>query len=222
MEYPKVLFHDSENTSFAWRDGYANIPTEILEALLEETRRATCSIEDELRQRGSVSATTSRVDNCLLRIRKDAELIKICGRLDERSAGAASDLHSVMHTVQTDRNRKVYQQFLNDVLQHCGPECTLLCGVSLGRHKIANLRRDERASLLKHLKKECRVFSVEPITSLSKASRLGKFEGKFRSRCSGAKINTTSSKHRILSTLSSEGSIFFVRIHEASQSRTSA
>lgn len=184
MEFPCILFQTSENTRLALGDELSTVATQILEKLYEENRRATSLIEDELRKRESVSVPTSRVDKCLLRLRKDADLIKKRGRLDEKSLDTATGLLSLMTADNhKDRNSKVSQQFLTDVLVHCGPECTFLCAISLGKHKIANIREEERASLLQLLKLEKVSLSIEPFTSFAKTYGIFKLSGRFCRCC---------------------------------------
>lgn len=156
MEYPHILFQITESTSFVPRAGFSvsDTTTQTLETLLEESRRATSFLEDELQKRRSISVPTTRVNQSLLKLRKDADLIKTRERLDEKSIGAAKGLLRLMTGTHSERNARVCQEFLIDVLKHCSPQCTFICAISLGKHKIANLREEERSSLLKLLKIE--------------------------------------------------------------------
>lgn len=167
MKYPSVILQSSENVSFCWTDGCSNLPTETLKALFLESRLATSSIEAELQRRGHVPLPKARVDACMQNIRKVAKLVSTRERLDDKDILIANDLPRLMTVAPLDRNLKVYQEFLSDVQTQCGPECTLLCAISLKKHKVSNLRVEERVSLLALLKKEKENFYSETLTSLA-------------------------------------------------------
>ena len=179
MEYPHVLYQMSENESFALQTGFSSITTERLETLFEESRRATSLIEDELRKRNSILVPTFRVNQILLKLRKDADLIKVHGRLDKNSNKCATALIPLMSTTHSDRSSRVFQEFLTDVLEQWSPQCAFLCGISIGKHKVASLRKEEKASLLKLLGIEKPSLSIEPFTSLANDYGIVKFQSGF-------------------------------------------
>lgn len=179
MNYPSVIFQSSEDVSFHWRDGCSNIPTETLQALFLESRLAVSSIETELQRRGNLKFPKVRVNTCMQSIRQVADSISIRERLDESAIPVAKDLRRLMTTAPPDRNSKVYQEFLNDVKTQCGPECALLCAIGLGKHKISNLRVDERVSLLGLLKQEKSTLCSKILTSLTVQYRIRKFRNTF-------------------------------------------
>lgn len=167
MKYPSVILQSSENVSCCWTDGCSNLTTETLKALLLESRLATSSIEAELQRRGHITLPKARVDACMQNLRKVAKLVSTRERLDDKDILIANDLPRLMTVAPPDRNLKVYQEFLSDVQTQCGPECTLLCAISLKKHKVSNLTVEERVSLLALLKKEKENFYSETLTSLA-------------------------------------------------------
>lgn len=198
MEYPRILFQLSDNESFVPHAGFSNIATDSLERLFEESRRATSLIEDELRKRDSNLRPGKRVSQILLKLRKDADLIKLRGRLDRRSNACAADLLHLMTTPPPDRNVRVFQEFLTDVLQQCSPQCTFLSGIIIGKHKIANLRDEERALLLRLLKIEKDSLSVEPFSSLASQYGIVKPRSRidlFANRCLVNNANFVNSRY---------------------------
>ncbi|KAJ5907797.1 hypothetical protein N7495_000479 [Penicillium taxi] len=167
MKYPSVILQSSEHMRFSWRDGYSDITTEELKALFLESRLATSSIEAELQRRGSHKIPKVRVNDCMQSIRQAAHSVSILERLDNKAIPIAKDLRRLMTDVPPDRNLKVYQEFLNDVQTQCGPEYTLLCAIGLGKHRISNLRADEKISLLALLKQEKTALHSTILSSLA-------------------------------------------------------
>lgn len=187
MKYPSVILQPSEHVSFCWRDGCSNIPTETLKALFLESRLATSSIEAELQRRGSHNLTKVRVDTCMQSIRQVADSISIRERLDDKAIPIAHDLRRLMTVVPQERNLKVYQDFLNEVKTQCGPECTLLCAISLGKHKISNLRADEKVSLLALLKQEKTALYSKILSSLALDYGIREFQITFQIQITNTK-----------------------------------
>jgi hypothetical protein len=178
MEYPRVLLQIDEKLDFdSSQADFSTIATDTLATLLEQSRRSTSLIEDELRKRHAIP--TSRVEQVFSKLQKDADSIITRGRIDEKSVDVATNLLSLMTGHHTDRTSPVCKLFLTDVLKNCSPECAFVSAISIGRSRIANLRDDERTSLLKLLKKEQPFLSVEPLSSLANSYGLVSLKGRF-------------------------------------------
>ncbi|KAI3017331.1 hypothetical protein CBS147347_10327 [Aspergillus niger] len=162
MSYPSIRFHTGEDTSFGWRESCTILSTEVLETLLLEGRLVVTSIETELRRRNREPHQNSKLDVCRQNLQKTANEIRVRKRLSERGVEQAKSLHGLFTGEQSDRSWKAYREFLEDVAQQCDPETALLCHIGLGKHRVTNLKIEERVNLLQILKDEhCGLSSDE-------------------------------------------------------------
>ena len=53
---------------------------------------------------------------------------------------------------QTNRDSKIYQLFLYDILRHSGSGLVVLCAASLGKQRVVHLSEDERVGLVSYIK----------------------------------------------------------------------
>jgi predicted xylose isomerase-like sugar epimerase len=169
MPHPSVRFHTGEDISFGWQDSCRILSTEILEALLLESRLAVTSIEAELQRRNQQAHRTLKLDICCQRLQKTANEIKVRKRLCERGVAQATSLHDLLTVEQSDRSLKVYQEFLQDVAQQCGSATALLCHIGLGKHRVTNLKNEDRVNLLQILKDEHGSLSGDELKSLAES-----------------------------------------------------
>lgn len=179
VRYPSIKFHINETVSFNPQDGCTNLAKEVLEALLLESRQAVNAIETELQRQNQKSALKPKVDDCRQRLQQTAKEITVRKRLGARAAAQAEALHDLLTTKHSDRNLRVYQEFLCDVIQQCGPEIALLCAVGIGKHKVANLKDDDRVDLLELLKNEQKTLGVEELRMLARDYHIPDRPGKY-------------------------------------------
>ena len=125
-----------------------------LEALVQKTRDATMSLEIELEKRHSaiLVAPSNLINDCENKLQTTLQSFKILGRLDARAAKSVELAASVLTSEQTVRGSRIYQDFLNDIIRHCGRGLALLCAASFGKHKIIGMNAQSRTSLVYHLK----------------------------------------------------------------------
>lgn len=122
---------------------------EALENLVKQSRLAVTSLESELEQRHLRQPREKRgIHDCIQRLHTLTKKVKVRRRLDEKTAQHVDAAVVVLKNDQKVRSGKVYQEFLHDVLRLCGPELVLLCAGGLGKHKIANLKSEDRTYLL--------------------------------------------------------------------------
>ena len=140
-----------------------------LEALVQQTRDATLSLEVELEKRHSaiLVAPSNLINDCENKLQKSLQNFKILGRLDARAAKSVQLAVSILTNEQTVRGSKVYQDFLNDIICHCGRGLALLCAASFGKHNIIGMNAQSRTSLVHHLKSKKASLSSPALDSLA-------------------------------------------------------
>ena len=145
-----------------------------LEALVQQTRDATLSVEAELEKRCSaiLVAPSNLINDCENKLQKALQNFKILGRLDARAAKSVELAVSVLTNKQTVRGSKVYQDFLNDIVRHCGRGLALLCAASFGKHNIIGMNAKLRTSLVYHLKSKKASLSSPDLDSLATQYKL--------------------------------------------------
>lgn len=169
MSYPSIRFHTGEDTSFGWRDSCTVLSTEILQDLLLESRLVVASIETELRRRNGEPHQNSKLDVCRQNLQKTANEIRVRKRLSDKGVEQAKSLHGLFTGQPSDRSWKAYREFLEDVAQQCDPESALLCHIGLGKHRVTNLKREDRVNLLQILKDEHGSLSSEELKRLAES-----------------------------------------------------
>ena len=164
MERPFVALHVNEKANFLWSDGFEGVRNAELEALLQETRDTLISLEAEFdrRQLSKPADQPTEIDPYCESLLKAANRIRVLERLDGKAADHVSTAVEILANQQTTRSCKVYQEFLRDVLRHCGPELVLLCAACLGKPKVSSLKTEHRVKLLEHMKmkKSTYIFPV--------------------------------------------------------------
>lgn len=170
MMYPCITLHIQENVSFSWDNDYANVASSDLESLLLQCRHAVTSLEAELerRQLRKDVGTLSRVDDCWIRLQKQAHQIEIRGRLDDKGKTQAKIAVDILNGVLTEKSVKFYRDFLQDVLHDCGSEFVILSAVGLGKHRVVNLKKDDRISLLGRIKTKKQTIKVSALRVIAK------------------------------------------------------
>lgn len=93
------------------------------------------------------------------KIHKVSKEIKILGRLDNRKSRLVSSAIRVMTTSQHERQFKVYQNFLCDLLRVAGGSMVILSSATLGRYKVVQLKAERRTALIDYF--ACHVDSLD-------------------------------------------------------------
>lgn len=171
---PHISLHTEENANFFWTDDYTEVTNEKLKVLLLQCRHASIELEIELERRRFRKASNKRdeIDECLERLHKLADQIKIRERLNDRVVKHAKTAVEILKTKQTTRSLKIYQEFLHNVLRQCDSELVLLCAVSLEKHKIANLKTKDRVRLLNCINKNKLTLNVSELSVLVRNYRI--------------------------------------------------
>ncbi|EDP50769.1 hypothetical protein AFUB_071100 [Aspergillus fumigatus A1163] len=169
MSYPSIRFHTGKDVSFGWRESCTALSAEMLQALLLESRLIVTTIETELRRRNQEPHQNSKLDICRRNLQKTANAIRVRKRLGERGVEQAKSLHGLFTGEQSDRFLKTYREFLEDVARQCGPESALLCHIGLGKHRVTNLKSEDRVNLLQILKDEYRSLSSDELKCLAES-----------------------------------------------------
>jgi hypothetical protein len=128
MERPCVTLHVKERGSFLWSDGFAGVTNAELETLLQQSRDTVISLEAEFEKRQlskAVNKQHGETDGYCESLRKCANKIRVLERLDDKAVEHVTTAVEILTNPQTIRSFKVYQDFLHDVLRHCGPELVL-------------------------------------------------------------------------------------------------
>ena len=143
MASPGIAFYTKDREKFHWTEGYGSVTDIELEVLVQQGRTAVLSLEAELEKRQLQKSThqPGEVDACDKKLHDCARAFEILGRLDDRASKHVDIAVNVMKSSQSVRAFKLHQQFLYDVLWHCGPGLVLLCAASLGKQRVANLRK---------------------------------------------------------------------------------
>ena len=129
MVSPGIAFYTKDRERFCWTEGYGSVADAELEILVDQGCMAALSLEAELEKR----QLQNQSDVCGKKLHVCAKTFEILGRLDDRAAKHVGIAVNIMKSSQSVRAFKLYQQFLYDVLRHCGPGLVLLCAASLGK-----------------------------------------------------------------------------------------
>ena len=117
---------------------------------LRQGRYAEGSVESrpEERRAGKPHDKLGEVDGCWKKLQEDAEATKILERLTGRGPTHLNSAVDILVTSTTNREAKVYQLFLYDVLRLSGPGMVVLCAASLGKQRVVHLAEKDRTSLV--------------------------------------------------------------------------
>ncbi|KAJ9648668.1 hypothetical protein H2198_010970 [Neophaeococcomyces mojaviensis] len=154
MDSPCVLMRTERRDLFSYYDGYEQTSTSELEVLLKHANETRQSLEGELlrRQANVNHSQPSVLTECSDKLQKTAGNVKILGRLSEKETALVGAAIEILQTNQTNRDSKIYQIFLSDIVRLCGHAVALLCAASLGKQKIASLNAQQRVQLVEHIK----------------------------------------------------------------------
>jgi hypothetical protein len=154
MVSPGIAFYTKDRERFCWTGGYESVTDTELEILVQQGRMAVLSLEAEIEKRQLQKSPhqSEEADVCGKKLHDCAKTFEILGRLDDRASKHVDIAVNIMKSSQSVRAFKLYQQFLYDVLRHCGSGLVLLCAASLGKQRVANLTITERVSLLDYVK----------------------------------------------------------------------
>ncbi len=131
----------------------ANFNNPELEAIFQEARGATFSLEAELANRHSKTpAVPLPFPEFETRVRSRLKQIQVDGRLSARDANSVKHAVSILTTEQTDLRVGLYKQFLNDTIRHCGHGVSLLCAAGIGSSRIRDMNSQARTNLVQYFK----------------------------------------------------------------------
>ena len=111
------------------------------------------------------------------KLHKDTASIKILERLPGRGPVLVKTTNNILTASHTDRDSKVYQTFLRDVLRQCGRGLTLLCAGSLGKQRIVHLTEKDRTSLIGYVKDNKAGLHHAALESLATAYEIPSADG---------------------------------------------
>ncbi len=168
MDSTSIVFRTTRGDFYPSTLEFDGLGDPELEALVQQTRDATLSLEVELEKRHSaiLVAPSNLINDCEGKLQKTLQNFKILGRFDARAAKSVELAVSVLANEQTVRGSKVYQDFLNDIIRHCSYGLALLCAASLGKHNVIGMNAQSRTSLVYHLKSKKVSLSSPALDSL--------------------------------------------------------
>ena len=180
MELPCITLHTKDRDSFLHSDGYGEVTDSELETLRQQCREVVASLEAEIENRHTIShdPPTGIKESCE-KLHKSARSIRVLGRLDIRDEKLVRAGIEIMTTTQKIRGSKVYQEFLQDILRHCGAALVLLCSASLGKHRIISLNTQDRTALVHYVKGNKAFLSFSALELLA---------GEYKIPCENSKL----------------------------------
>ncbi|EEA18479.1 conserved hypothetical protein [Talaromyces marneffei ATCC 18224] len=176
MNVPHVLLYTDDHIGFSWKDDLSRLTRTQLESLLIECRHAVTALEAETdRRQLNRTPAISTVDFCWRKLQKKAEQFQIRQRLDDNAKKQIKIAIDTLHT--SDNASRKYREFLQDILHDitlrpCGPEFVILCATSLGKHRIAHLKEDDRVSLLDCIKTRKQMVKTAFLSKIAKDYRI--------------------------------------------------
>ena len=114
---------------------------------------------------------------CCKKLQIDSERIKTLGRLWGRGPKLVQDAASILKALQTSRQNIIYQEFLGDILHHCGRGITLLCAASLGKQRVTRMGEKDRISFVGVLKNSLSRFYHPILDTLATAYEISSANG---------------------------------------------
>jgi hypothetical protein len=194
MDSTSIVFRTTHGDFCSPSIDFQRLSDPELEALVQKTREATLLLETELEKRHSVIsvAPPNLIIDCENKLQTTLQSFKILDRLDARAAKSVELAISVLTNEQTVRGSKVYQDFLNDIIRHCGHGLAFLCAASLGKHKIIGMNAQSRTSLVSHLRSKKTSLSSPALDSLATQYKLPPETGTPRSSSTWPKIDQIS------------------------------
>lgn len=174
MDSTSIIFRIAQGDFCPPNIDHGGISESQLEALVQKTRDATLVLEAELEKRhnATFAAPSNLIKEYENKLHNSIQNLKIHGRLDARSAKSVELAISVLPTEQTVRSSRIYRDFLNSVIRHCGHGLALLCAASLGKQNIVAMNAEARTSLISHIKsKKASLYSPD-LETLAKQHNL--------------------------------------------------
>lgn len=124
-----------------------------VEEMLQKARGTTFSLEAELANRHSKTPAVSLgFPELETRVRYSLNQIQVDGRLSARAANSVKHAVGILTTEQTEPRGRLYKQFLNDTIRHCGHGVSLLCAAGIGSAKIRDMNSQARTNLVQCFK----------------------------------------------------------------------
>ncbi|OJJ42058.1 hypothetical protein ASPZODRAFT_137517 [Penicilliopsis zonata CBS 506.65] len=88
------------------------------------------------------------------RLERVAHRLRTTGRLGTRDSKQASAAFSLLNHPSESTSHDKYRQFLDLVLQNCGPQAVRLCAVALGQNNVRDMKMAHRRELISKLGEE--------------------------------------------------------------------
>ncbi|EGP82407.1 uncharacterized protein MYCGRDRAFT_51599 [Zymoseptoria tritici IPO323] len=169
-----ITLHTESGHAFRWTDDYDGASIVDLQSFLRQIHEAAASIEGELmkRQPERLSTIPGEVGKCCKRLHNTARELDVRERLDSKAMKHANDAVDILLTSRTNVQSRPYQEFLYDILYHCGPSVTLLCAASFGRKKIIDLGKHGRISLLEYVRSIRRLLETPTLEELANEHKI--------------------------------------------------
>lgn len=128
-------------------------------------------------QEGQPDDKQGEVAACCKKLQGDSERIRTLDRLSGRGPKLVQDAAGIMKAPQTSRENIVYQEFLGDILHHCGRGITLLCAASLGKQRVTRMNDKDRISFVGFLKNNLSSFHHPILDTLATAYEIPSANG---------------------------------------------
>lgn len=158
LDLPSVELRTKTEGYFTYHNGFTGVTNSDLELLLQLSRETTASLEAELKIRSTGPGLSGAVVEYEKKLRSSTTNLQILRRLENKSLQLVKNAVAILHMQPEDRNTKIYQAFLGDVIRLCGPQLMVLCAATLGKHNVASLNGEQRLQLLQWLQNNKRIL----------------------------------------------------------------
>lgn len=154
MESPYIIFRTAAGDYHPSNNGHEKLTDFELESLLQGSRDTVLLFEAALKKRQIATnpELPDTINECCTKLQKSLTNLKILGRFDSRDTQSVKLAAATLGTTQENRNSKVYQVFLSDILRHCGRGLAMLCAASIGKYKMVALNTQDRTSFVYYIK----------------------------------------------------------------------
>lgn len=182
MEYPCIALHIDAQVCIPFSGEYTNLTDGDLEVLLQQSHEASACLQQEKERRhlGTFPVEPEEKDYST-KLRQTADTLAVLERLDERSSKHVDIAIKTLEKPQDNRAFKIYRDFLQDVMRHCSPGLVLLCAVSFGKQRIANMIVPDRVRLIQFIKEKKDSFSYSILESLAEKYEIPNRESAYHS-----------------------------------------
>jgi len=169
MDNPCVLMRTTQRDLFSYHDGYERMSIPELKTLLNQAKETSQSLETELgkRQVPVDQSQSNVITECSQKLQKTARNLQILGRLNDKETALVVAAFKILPTKQTNRESKIYQTFLLDIINLCGHAIALLCAASLGKQRVVTLNVEDRIKLVEYIKSNQLTLTSETLHEMA-------------------------------------------------------